>query len=83
MKKRLVILAAGIFFSVFTFAQTIKQQTQRALEDPKAAENAAKADVLLIDKKTVKDSTVYNAAPATTKKERSCLFKRKKKNKNP
>ena len=80
MKKYLAFSTIAILLSTLSFAQTTQEQIDKAMKDPKAAENAAKADARLIDKKNIKDSTGYKEGVSgkAAKKERSCLFKRKK-----
>jgi hypothetical protein len=78
-KKLILVLLAGTLCSATAMAQTARDRVEKAMKDPKAAENEAKADSLLMEKKIISDTTTYK--PAKARKERSCIFKRKKKQK--
>lgn len=81
-KKYLLLPVVVLFLSVTSFAQ-VEKKIEQAMKDPKAAENAGKADVLKIDKKNMSDSTfVPGEKISSAKKEKSCWFKRKKRSTN-
>ena len=63
--------------STASFSQTTQQKLDEVKKDPKTIENAAKADVRLIDKKNIVDSSSAKNIP--TRKENGCKFKRKNK----
>jgi hypothetical protein len=54
--KIISILVAIIFFSVSVQAQTIREKIDQQAKDPKTKENAAKADVYIVNKKAITDS---------------------------
>ena len=54
-------------------AQTLKDNLQKIAKDPKTTERAAKADVLLHDKKIISSSPVVDTTAIATKK-----FKKKR-----
>lgn len=66
----LSILALGLSFSL---SAQVKEGVEKAIKDPQRKENAAKAEVLLHDKKIITDTTQRVAskqAPATSKKKK-------------
>lgn len=76
MRKYFLVSSAAVMISVCSVAQTSRERIERALKDPKAAENAAKADVLLIDKTKISDSIQFQtdttvAIPPAKKKKRA------------
>lgn len=77
MKKSFLSLLILTLVSVTSFSQTTQQKLDEVKKDPKTIENAAKADVRLIDKKNIVDSS--SAKNITTRKENGCKFKRKNK----
>ena len=62
-KKILALLISGIMLSISASAQTVKDNIDKAIKDKNAKENSAKADVL-IQKKTIADSTTTKITPA-------------------
>ena len=60
MKKYFIVSATLVLFSLFSNAQDTRAHIEKALTHPKATENAAKADALLIDKKAIKDDTAHD-----------------------
>jgi len=63
--------------SGYSFGQSAKEKLDQIKKDPMTVENAAKADVNLIDKKNVVDST--SKITATKKKRVACKPARKQK----
>ena len=45
--KAITLLSALTLLSVTSFSQTVKENIDRQMKDPKTAENAAKADVYI------------------------------------
>ena len=45
--KAITLLSAFTLLSVTSFSQTVKENIDRQMKDPKTAENAAKADVYI------------------------------------
>jgi hypothetical protein len=64
--------------AVTSFSQTTQQKLDKIKDDPKRIENAAKADIRLIDKKDIVDSAFKKNAPAK-RNEPGCKFKKKNK----
>lgn len=58
-----------------SFSQTIKENIKTQSKDPKTAENAAKADVYILENK----KKVTDTAPASANTDRNTKHKRKKK----
>lgn len=58
LRKMYIMLLSAGFISVSAYSQTIKEKIDKAHNDPKTAERAAKADALVIDKKKICDSTM-------------------------
>jgi hypothetical protein len=82
MKKHSFLPVVILLMSVTSYAQ-VEKKIEQAMKDPKAAENAGKADALMIDKKNMSDSTfVPGEKTSSAKKEKSCWFKRKKRSTN-
>jgi hypothetical protein len=65
--------------SATSFSQTTQQKLDEAKKNPKTIENAAKADVRLIDKKNILILDSTSAKNIKTRKENGCKFKRKNK----
>ena len=79
VKKSSLFIAGLLFISMASFSQTIKENIEKQAKDPKTAENAAKADVLLINKKAITDSTSVRQKPATSNQTKSTVKRKKKK----
>ena len=62
-KKILTLLVVGILVSISASSQTIKDNIDKLAKDKSTKDRAAKADVL-IQKKTIYDSTQTKTAPA-------------------
>jgi hypothetical protein len=74
MYKIIFMTGAAIFMAGSAFAQT-NPQLEKAVRDPKRAENSAKADVYIHKKEHISDSVQSPTATITkteTKKKRSC-----------
>ena len=78
MKKSFALITGLIFIATASFSQTIKENIQKQAKDPKTAENAAKADVIIINKKTVTDSTAVKQQAATSNQTKSTAKRKKK-----
>ena len=66
MNKGIGILIAIMSFSVLSvLAQKVPGRIEQAAKDPKRAENAAKADVYILDKRRISDKEVQNTQAAT------------------
>ena len=70
MKKYILITGASVFVAMFSSAQNTRTHIEKALNDPKSSENAAKADALLIDKTSIKTDTAYDSGRKASKKEK-------------
>lgn len=74
-----LLFATAAFFSVSSVAaQTIPQQLDKLAKDPTTAERAARADVYILGKKVVDDSTgvpQQKAVAATPKKKKKACKK--------
>ena len=64
MKKFIYLLMGSIFLAGSLSAQSIQDKIDKAAKSPDREKNAAKADLRLVDKKKIADSTV--ATNATT-----------------
>ena len=54
MYQRLIfILLAVLFFYSYSNAQTVREKIEMRAKDPKTKENAAKADVYIVEKKVI------------------------------
>lgn len=70
MKQKIIFLfLTCVFLSTSGSAQTINENIDKRIKDPKTAENAAKADVYIIRKNSTVDSVQKNnASPQTERK---------------
>jgi hypothetical protein len=64
MKKLLLLIIIGCM-STASFSQDVQKKVDEHAKDRKTAENAAKADVFIMDKKKISDTTV--AVKSSTK----------------
>lgn len=64
-------------FSATALCQT-KEVIQKSITDPKAAENSAKADVRLIDRKKITDDSLLVTKPKAAPKKKCFLRKKRK-----
>ncbi len=74
-KKASGLLAGVMCFSLFSLAQDVKHNIDKAAKNPQTKENAAKADVRLHPKEKIMDSAVASKsqnAPALGKKKKRC-----------
>ncbi|MCU7548916.1 hypothetical protein OCK74_07300 [Chitinophagaceae bacterium LB-8] len=83
--KLLFIISGFLFFSVSLNAQTVREKIDQQAKDPKAKENAAKADVYIAKQKEIADSSKmksdrYNSCKA--RKERKAESRRARKSVN-
>ena len=80
-KRSITFLSAICLLSFSSFSQSIQQNIEKQARDPKTAENAAKADVYIQDKKIIKDDIVNDQSAVTTidkkKKKKNCKKNRK------
>ena len=61
MYQRLIfILLAVLFFTNYSHAQTVREKIEIRAKDPKTKENAAKADVYIVEKKVIYSCTYNN-----------------------
>ena len=67
MKKIVLSFSALFLLSMTSFAQTNKENVDRRIKDPKTAEQAGKADVYILKKKTI-DSLDHKTPPASDRK---------------
>jgi hypothetical protein len=72
MNRKLTLLITATLFSMASFAQTVKEGIDKAAKDPATKENAAKADVKLLDKTII---TNNSSNPAV---QNSAIDKKKK-----
>lgn len=76
MKKKLFLLGIGIsLFSISTMAQSIRENLDKLAKDPKTMENAAKADVYIVNK----DKQIVNKTPERNKSTSAVKSRKKKK----
>lgn len=74
MYKKIFMMGAVAFIAGSAFAQT-NPQLEKAVRDPKRAENSAKADVYVQRKERISDGVQPTTGPVTktdAKKKRSC-----------
>jgi len=57
MNKNVYLMVLATSLSVVSFAQTVKENVDKAARQPARNENAAKADVRLHDKKVITDTS--------------------------
>jgi uncharacterized lipoprotein YajG len=77
MYQRILFILMGIFFfSGYSNAQTIREKINQHAKDPKTKENAAKADVYIVDQKVKADSKVTSCK---AKKQRKAESRRARK----
>lgn len=60
------LLMAAAFIATTSFSQEVKKKIEGQAKDPQTKENAAKADVLIIDKKKISDTSMVKEIPAST-----------------
>ena len=65
MNKSL-LMAAAVFITSTSISQDVKKKIEALQKDPKTMENSAKADVLIIDKKQIADSSMVKKIPPST-----------------
>ncbi|MDP9229702.1 MAG: hypothetical protein M3O67_03395 [Bacteroidota bacterium] len=82
MKKFILPFAIILVSSIASFSQTIKQKIDQVKKDPETANKAAKADVLLIDKKNIADTTHQPHDIISQRKKSGYQSKRKIKHKS-
>jgi hypothetical protein len=56
--KKLLLFAIVVSMSTASFSQDVRKKIDEQAKDKKTAENAAKADVFVVDKKKISDTTV-------------------------
>ena len=79
IKNICTIAFASLFITVKTFAQTVKEKIEQSIKDPKAKENAAKADVYIQDKTKLTDSaTIRKEEAVTNQKKRAKKYCKQK-----
>ena len=77
MSQRVILILLGVlYFSNYSNAQTIREKIDKQAKDPKTKENAAKADVYIVDQKVIADS---NATSCKARKERKAESRRARK----
>jgi hypothetical protein len=62
-RRSIFVLLAVLLFSSYSNAQTIREKIDMHAKDPKTKENAAKADVYIVDKKLI-SSNKYDSCKA-------------------
>ncbi|MFN2458185.1 MAG: hypothetical protein ABR502_08300 [Chitinophagaceae bacterium] len=71
MKKKFLLMSIAIsFICMSSPAQTIRDNIDKLAKDPKTMENAAKADVHIINKKIIHDSTQQAAQTGSSVKKK-------------
>jgi hypothetical protein len=75
--KLFTVITASI--TTTSYAQTIQQKIEEHSKDKKSVENAAKADVLIINKKNIWDSTGLKETKVNAKSSTIAKDKAKKK----
>ncbi len=73
--KTYSLIITTMFFSFNSFSQDVKQNIEKAITNPSAKENAAKADVYH-HQKAMKDSAEFIAKPSTTMASKKSAGKR-------
>ena len=81
---KFLLIAAITLISTTSFSQEVKRKIEAQAKDPKTKQNAAKADVLIIDKKRISDSSMVKEVPAgtTTTVYKPVVKKKKRSKKN-
>lgn len=80
--NKVLLLAAAVLITTASFSQEVHKKIEGQAKDPKTKENAAKADVLIIDKKKISDTAmVKKIPPSTTTTVYKPVAKKKKKSK--
>ncbi len=79
MFKKIFILLSFSFVSLYSFSQTVSETIEKAAKDPKAKENAAKADVYVADKTIISSDrqAPKDQALVTSKKKKEKANKRR------
>ena len=57
--KKLGMMALAAFIAISGYSQTAQEKVEKQVKDPKRMENAGKADVITMDKKSIFDSTTF------------------------
>src|SRR5215218_8609781 len=83
MNKSVYLMVLATSLSVVSFAQTVKENVDKAARQPARNENAAKADVRLHDKKVITDTSSLKPVDQVSfnnkkKKKKSCNRKSSK-----
>ena len=82
MIKKFILLTLVTSLSAGAFAQSVKQNIDKAASNPTTKENAAKADVYIHDKKVISDSTAKGKKQSLTavdkKRKKKCKGKPKR-----
>ncbi len=68
MAKRFPFIVIMMVVSSIAFGQTTKARAEQAKSDPRTTENAAKADVKVVDNKTVTDKATLKTVFAKKRK---------------
>jgi len=77
-----LLIAAITLISTASVSQEVKRKIEAQAKNPKTKQNAAKADVLIIDKKQISDSSMVKEIPSgTTTTVYKPVAKKKKKSK--
>ena len=71
---------AVMFISMISFSQTTKDKIEKLSKDPKTSENAAKADVYIINNKKIICDTTSNRLQATRSAPKTTPKKKKRTN---
>jgi hypothetical protein len=84
MHQKFILIMSGILvFSSYSNAQTIGEKIDKHAKDPKTKENAAKADVYIVEQKVIADSSATSCeARKEARKERKAENRRARKNGN-
>ncbi len=75
MIKKIISVLSFTMLSMYSFSQTVTTNIEKAAKDPKMSDNAAKADVYVVDKKVIS-----NGAPSEQATTPVIAEKKKKKN---
>ncbi len=70
MRKKLLLMFAVTVLYMSSMAQTIRDNLDRLAKDPNTKEMAAKADVYIINKKIIHDSTQQAAQAGSSVKKK-------------
>lgn len=57
--KKIYLLITGVVFATGGYGQNTQQGVEKQIQDPQRKANAGKADVIIVNKKNIFDSTTF------------------------